>query len=211
MLFICSSPEDKNPIGFGKAFRTIKEARKSASKRDEFEEIKIEPAFIFNNLIWRLSSEELQPNFIHIAMHASKDKKGLYFEDEHGGEDLITAADFGEAIKLYSELYQIDYMVLSACNSIDHAEAVLPFVKYVVGTNDIITDPAAILYAKVLYRFIFDGKDFEYAHSNALLTLKREAKKEIKENITIHERIYTYFGQEQSIEEVFKLLKNKNR
>ncbi|MEZ4884529.1 MAG: COR domain-containing protein [Chitinophagales bacterium] len=209
VLFICSSPKGKNSLDFGKELKILKTSLKSADNRDEFEEIKVETKVEFDNLIRLLRTH--QPNYLHLMMHGSK-RNGFYFEDEAGEEDAVSSEDFAATLKLYCRKYQIDYLLLSACNSHNHAVSALPYIqKGVVGTKDFISEYAANLYAEKLYELVFDGEDFDFAHETALRALGRKAKKEIQQNVSEDQRLYTSADQKLPTSEVITLLTNKNK
>lgn len=170
ILFICSSPKDKNPLDFGAEFRKIKDAKAKGSNRDSFN-IEIETGVEADELINKLTQKPY-PDIIHISMHASK-SEGLYFEDKNKNEKPISADELAEIFDLFSEIHQPELVILSACNSINHAQAIKPYAKYIVGTTDFLPDEVAIIYANRFYEMLFDGKTIDFAHKAACLSIKQ--------------------------------------
>jgi hypothetical protein len=170
ILFICASPSGTNPLDFGKEFRQIKEAKQKGEKREDFE-IEIETGVEAEALINKLSAKPY-PYIVHITMHSSK-SEGLYFEDKHGKEKLLSVSDFKDIFELYASKHKPELVILSACNSIRHAEAILPYTTHAVGTKDFFPDEIAILYAKKFYELLFDGEDISFAHKVAVLSIKQ--------------------------------------
>ncbi len=187
ILFICSSPKGKNPLDFGAAYKTIKTAKRQSSKRDSFD-IEIEAGVVADNLINLITTKPF-PSIVHVSMHSSK-RKGLYFEDTNRNENPMSVEKFKEIFELFATLHKPDLVILTACNSLKHAEAIKPFAKYVVGTNDFLPDEIAVLYAKKFYEMLFDGKDITFAHKAAVLSIKHSKIPEEEQeriNTPIHE------------------------
>ncbi len=216
-LFVCSSPKQQNPLNFGKELKVIENARRSAENKDQYAEIEIATGVEFASLFGILRRKKHRPQFLHFAMHASK-RNGLYFEDKNGGIDTVSCEDFVQTIARHTKRYPVEYLILSACNTLPLAEAVLPYVKCVVATREVVADDAAILYAQQLYETIFDEEAdeldadiFEDAHEQAIQIVKRQAQKEIEDEIPEQQRKYTSPSQKFPTHEVFVLKKNDNK
>lgn len=167
--FICSSPSGKNPLDFGEEFKTIKKAQKQSTERDSFQ-IEIDTGVEADYFI-NLLSEKPYPYIVHISMHASK-SLGLYFEDRNGNEYPMPVEQFAEKFKMLSEKQRPELVVLSACNSIKYAEAILPYVQYVIGSKDFLPDEIASIYAKKFYEILFSGNNVQFAHNAACDSIK---------------------------------------
>jgi GTPase SAR1 family protein len=175
VLFICSSPDGKNPLDFGKAFREIEKARQSAGGRDNFDEVKIQTSVQRRELVRTLT--RFEPDVLHISLHSSK-AQGLYFEDRAGAVAPIDAENFAETIRTYCQRPngkgKIELIILDACNSQEHGQAVLPFADYVICTRDFYPDQASIIYAEEFYNLFFEGESIVYCHEAAKTAIRQE-------------------------------------
>jgi hypothetical protein len=169
VLFICSSPTGKNPLDFGKELSKIKTALQQADLRDTFN-IEIETSVRADDLL-RILSRKPYPHIVHISMHSSK-SEGLYFEDTNGDEFPMSVANFQKIFQLISTKHKPEAVILSACNSWQHGQAVKGCAKHVIATNDFFPDKIAILYANKFYEMIFNGEDIPYAHQAAVLSIE---------------------------------------
>lgn len=182
ILFVCSSPNDKNPLDFGKEFKKIKMALQNSEKREHFE-IMIETGVEADDFL-RLITKH-QPDFLHITMHASK-SKGLYFEGNQGEEQAISPEELAEIFALIYKKYIPELVVLSACNSLSQAESIRSYTNHVIGMQDFLPEDAGIIYAEKLYEMLFDGESIDYAHHAAKLGIKM-AKLDYQGVVSTHE------------------------
>lgn len=169
IAFICSSPKGKNPLDFGAEFKKIKNAQQKSSERDSFN-IEIDTGVEADYFI-NLLSKKPYPYIVHISMHASK-SQGLYFEDKNGEEYPMPEDQFAAKFKLLPKENRPELVILAACNSFKYAEAISPYVKYVVGAKDFLPDNVAALYANKFYEILFEGTSIEQAHDIALDSIK---------------------------------------
>ncbi len=187
VMFVISSPvpDDKslNPLDFGKDLLKINEALRSSEHRDDYEEPIIRPGVQADNFVRTVLAK--RPVFLHLSMHASK-SKGLYFENAQQQIEPVDVGDLREMFELFhAEEYRPQICVLSACNTLRHAEAILPYCGAVVGTSDFIPDTAASLYADMLYGLLFDGSSIQTAHKQACMALKRRAMDYENDNLQV--------------------------
>lgn len=166
ILFITSNPTDSNPIDFGEQFKILSEALKSGSDRDYFVLLNIETGVERENLIDILYTK--QPDFLHITLHASE-INGLYFQGVMKKPDPMTAQEFADCLKCLNELQKVpEAVILCACNSLTHAEAVKAYCRFAVGTNYVFPEDAAVVYAKNFYNALFNGMAVEFCHRRAI-------------------------------------------
>ncbi len=175
VLFICSSPDGKNPLDFGAAFREIEDARQRATNRDDFAEVDIKTSVQRRRLVRILT--EIKPNVLHISLHSSK-SKGLYFEGKAREVAPIDPDNFKENIRTYlfhpNSQPKFDLIILDACNSVKHGEAVLEFADYVICTQDFFPDQAGIDYAEEFYSHFFNGEPVVFCHQAAINLIRGE-------------------------------------
>lgn len=169
ILFITSSPTGKNPLDFGEAYNAIKDTLKISKKRDDFD-LDIETGVEASEVINKLTNQPY-PDIVHFFMHSSK-SKGLYFEKANKEAKTITVDEFKEIFELVNTIHKPKLVMITACNSIKHAEAITEFADHVVGTQDFLPDEIAVMYSKKFYEMYFDGKAADFAHKAASLTIK---------------------------------------
>ncbi len=169
ILFISSSPNGLNTFDFGDQFKSIKEALKSGSDRDYFTLLDMEAAVEKDKVMQKLYTN--QPDYLHITLHASK-IEGLYFQDVVKKPNPLPAKEFADYIELLSELKKPEVIILCACNSLAHAEAIKQYCKYVIGTNFVFPEKAAVVYAEKFYGALFNGMDVRFCHKVAVQGLK---------------------------------------
>lgn len=164
ILFLYSSPSNKSELRFSEEIRAIEDALQIGNRNEEFEIVA--KGMVQGNEVAKILRRE-NPHFLHISTHASK-KKGLLFEDKNRQEQPITSDAFAGIIKrLTSRENNLECIVLNACNSLAHAEAIKEMLPFTVGTQDFIPDEAAIEFTKTFYETIFDGEDIEFAFEDA--------------------------------------------
>jgi hypothetical protein len=196
ILFICSSPDGKNPLDFGKEFKSIGRARQLADSRDDYEEPKIQTGVEADEFLHILT--KYQPDILHISLHSSK-SKGLYFEDKVGKVEPVSEEDFKDIMETYASdpdgKGKVETIVLSSCNSEIYGQTIAHLADNIIATQDFFPDPAAVVYANEFYRMLFNNKDIAYAHRTASVAIKRKK--------------YSADGHKYPIHEIPILIKNK--
>lgn len=170
ILFLSASPKDKSPLDFSHELELIEEALKNGARRGEFQ-IRKKLTVRKDELIHILN--EYTPDYIHVVLHVSK-TKGLYFEDAGGNALLMEIDEFRDIIELYSSVKRPLAIILSACNSMNYADAVKPFCHFSMGTRDVFPDKAGVAYARNFYKALFESKTFniDYCHKVGVLGIK---------------------------------------
>ncbi len=192
ILFITSSPNNLSVPNVGRQQRVIKEAMKDKRKED-FYDIKtigfVQPEDLIDEI------EEAKADIIHFFMH-NDTNTGLFFEKGNGEVVQIEPRKMTAIFKVIAKNKKIECVVLNACNSVVHVEAIKPFVTNIVYTNDFVpdsisegnNDTIASLFARKFYEQVFSGKDYAEAleRANTALSLSdmplpKNKKKEIDE------------------------------
>lgn len=168
VLFICSSPSDANALNFGDELKKIEDALESSSNIDKYK-IEIKTAVQFDQLPRLLS--RFQPNVLHLSMHSSLEQGGLLFQHKDGKSHPISPESFCEMLD-YGLKNPLDLLVLSACNSQNHARLIDKAAKHVIGMNDFISDEALAYYFSQFYKIYFDQEDVARSHKTAITNLK---------------------------------------
>ncbi|HSI75239.1 MAG TPA: hypothetical protein VK957_05080 [Lunatimonas sp.] len=153
ILFICTSPKNKNPLDFGSEFKGIKDSLQKGTDRYNYV-IEIEPSVKKNEFLHLLL--RYQPDFLHLSMHSSLDN-GLYFEDENKQVSPMPVEEFDGIMKVYGEKHNPQVVILSACNSNAHAQAAKKYCKYAVGTQTVFPMDAGVIYAAHFYACLFEN------------------------------------------------------
>ncbi len=195
VLFICSSPDGSNPLNFGRELKKIQDAHLRSKLRGRFNRPVIETAVSASDFCSIVLKDK--PAILHLTMHASR-RKGLYFEGKNGEEQPVNPNKLVEYFDAIAEEYHPEVCILSACNTLEHAKAIQPFVNFVVGTQDFFPDPAAVIYAEKFYETLFDGNKIETAH--------RLGQQAIKDACDINRAKFSFSGQKFPIHEIPVLL-----
>jgi len=151
ILFICSSPTDKNLLDFGKEFNEIQEALDDSSDKANYS-IRIQTSVERTKLAKIL--EKRRPDILHISLHGSP-TNGLYFQDQAGNAAPMSAEEWNDILKLQTLIHRPEIIVLSACNSAQHAQVAKPFCNFVAGTKTVFPEKAGVIYAREFYNFLF--------------------------------------------------------
>jgi hypothetical protein len=179
ILFITSSPNNLSVPNVGRQQRVIKEAMKDKRKED-FYEIKtigfVQPEDLIDEI------EEAQPDIIHFFMH-NDTQKGLFFENGNGEETPIEPEDMAAIFEVITESKKVECVVLNACNTYTHVEAIKPYVPTIIYTNDFVpdsiseanNDTIASLFTRKFYEQVFSDKEYADAlrRTNTALRLSK--------------------------------------
>lgn len=171
ILLVSSSPTNKNPLNFGRELRQIEDVLERSADRGNYE-IKPKAGVKKEELLVLLN--QYRPHYLHITLHASS-VEGLYFEAPDGEPAPISAEDFAEVLKTFSEKQRLEVIILSACHSAEHAKAVKPYCQHSVGMKAVFPDRASIVYAKGFYEMLFNDNqtDLPFCHKSAVLGIKQ--------------------------------------
>ena len=170
ILFICTSPLDSNPTGFDDEYLKIKNALRAGTDRDNYTieiETSVKKTDFFNLLI------RYKPDFLHLCMHTTL-TEGLYFEDNEKEVFPMPVKEFTDIIKLFNEKHKPLCIILSACNSKAHAEAVKDYCDFAVGTQRVFPAEAGIVYAAGFYTTLFEknSTDISYCHKSGIQAIQ---------------------------------------
>jgi Effector-associated domain 11 len=173
ILFVASNPIGKTETSSGKESQVITDAINNGYLRDGFELI---TNFASNIDDFLRLLKRVKPAIVHLSMHGNA-HKGIVFEDASGNPNYVSGdvlASFFELINMREK--SVECVVLSACNSLEHADAIKQYVDFSIGMQGLIPDEVAIQYTKGLYGGILEGDDYKTAHESALILLRIFAK-----------------------------------
>lgn len=171
ILFIAANPNNTNETYSGKESQMIQKAIDIGHLRHQFE-LNVNFASNIEDVLRLLKVNK--PAIVHFSMHGSN--KGMLFEGAFGAAKIISPeilASFFELINMRQK--SVECVLLSACNSIEHAIALNQYVDYVIGMKGLIPAQAAIEYSKCFYNALLTGDDYDMAHRSAKLQLKHFA------------------------------------
>lgn len=171
ILLLSSSPTNKNPLDFGKELRQIEDALESSVDRGNFA---IKPITAVKKAELLSLLNKYKPHYLHITLHASA-VDGLYFESPTGQPAALSSDEFAEILNVISRKHKPEVIVLSACNSQQHALAAKPYCQYSVGMRMVFPEKASVLYAKCFYDMLFNdmNTDLETCHLAGVLGIKQ--------------------------------------
>jgi hypothetical protein len=170
VLFLTANPDDTARLHTEREIREIKDMVRGRGSV-EFEWI-WEGAVLRDQITAHLL--EHKPHIVHFSGHGSK-KTGdlrLLFEGRIGerkGVDADSMADLLAAVRETA-----CFVVLNACYSVAHAQAISKVVPHVVGMNTSVTDDAAIVFACELYLWLAYGNNLAEAFQAACRKLGTE-------------------------------------
>jgi internalin A len=169
ILYIHSQPRDKNPLNYGREYDFIQRQLNSSKKRDSYESPRIEPVLKKQDFVSTII--KYKPSILHISVHASSSKSQMFFEDNNGNPAPVTINNFVDYFKVISQEYKIDICFINACNSANFGKSIIPYVKYVIATNDLVPDEIALIYTDKFYELLFNGSKIEVAHKCACIAI----------------------------------------
>lgn len=168
ILFLSANPRDTEPIRVDEERKKIKTKLRQSEFRDRFD-LQMEFAITYGDL--QNSLLKYKPQIIHFSGHGS-DLGALMFEDDYGNCHEIPPESLADLFKILKEQFQIDCVLLNACYSEDQARRIAEYVPFVIGTNNSISDAAAIGFASSFYMSLGEGQTVRTAFDIARNFLK---------------------------------------
>jgi hypothetical protein len=152
--------------------RQIRQSVHTARHRDQIE-LDFRWAVRTNDLLEALN--ETHPQILHFSGHAESNGIMLVSSDGRAPHsvDADTLADLIRAFQL-----DLHLVVLSACHSLAHAEAISSIVDCTIGVRGLISDRGAIVFNGAFYRALASGRSVQTAFDQASAALKMSGFKE---------------------------------
>jgi hypothetical protein len=163
ILVIAASPEHEKltRLNLEKEVKEIDYALRLGRHHDQF---KLEQR-------WGVSRRELQdilldiePDIVHFCGHGAGEN-GLVLQDENQKPQVVSTTALTrlfESINKHSKA--IPCIVLNACYSEEQADAMYPFIDYIVGMKEAIGDKTAIEFSRGFYRALSNGLTYAAAY-----------------------------------------------
>lgn len=165
ILIVSSNPVTMPRLRLDKEVSEIEDGLLRSIQRGQFE-IRSRLAAQYRDL--RKMMLDFNPHIVHLTGHG--DENRLLMEDETGNSAPVSPRVLAGLFEVFSD--KVDCVILSACYSVRHAEAVKKHIKYVIGMRREIQDNSAIEFAIGFYDTLGSGRPVEEAYKlgcNAIL------------------------------------------
>jgi NTP pyrophosphatase (non-canonical NTP hydrolase) len=153
VLFLSCSPAEVAPLRGGTELRVIKEAVKLAHREEDIE-IHALTAATTDDLRRALLHGDYE--IVHFSGHA--DGRVLIFEDCDGRSVSTPLIDLAQLIGRHQT---IRCVVLNSCESLGNLT--VPMAEFTIGMDRLITDDAAVEFARGFYDAVAAGRSIEFA------------------------------------------------
>ncbi|KAM3116323.1 CHAT domain-containing protein [Phormidesmis sp. 146-33] len=160
ILVLAASPKDQSKLNLEREVKEIDLALRLGSDREQFT----------LDQRWGATPGELQdvlltlkPDIVHFCGHGAVEQ-GLVLQNENQQAQLVSTTALVKLLELVTKHSKpISCIVLNACYSKAQADAMSPFIDYIVGMNKEIGDKAAINFTKGFYRSLSNGLPYNAA------------------------------------------------
>lgn len=160
ILVLAASPENQVRLNLEKEVKAIDLALRLGKHREQFA----------LDQRWGVSRGELQdillniePDIVHFCGHGAGEQ-GLVLQNDKQQAQLVSTTALAKLFELVNKHSKpIPCIVLNACYSKKQADAMSPFIDYIVGMDKAIGDQAAINFSKGFYRSLSNGLSYDAA------------------------------------------------
>ena len=160
ILVLAASPENQTRLNLEKEVKEIDLALRLGKHREQFT----------LDQRWGVSRGELQdilldvePDIVHFCGHGAAEQ-GLVLQNEQQQAQLVSTTALAKLFELINKHSKpIPCIVLNACYSEVQADAMCPFIDYIIGMDKAIGDQAAINFSKGFYRSLSNGLSYDAA------------------------------------------------
>jgi hypothetical protein len=157
VLFLAANPLKTGRLRLDEEVRTIDESLQMAYFRDDYEFIQ-HLAVRTSDLTQHLLRHT--PHIVHFSGHGDSDGK-IILEDQTGYRKAVSPDALARLFRALRD--NIRCVVLNACFSVTHAEAIATEIDCVLGMSRPISDRAAIRFACGFYRALGHGRSVQTA------------------------------------------------
>jgi hypothetical protein len=118
---------------------------------------------------------EFEPHIIHFCGHGSEEG-GIVLEDEMGQSHKVSPQALAGLFELFTDSIEgvVESVFLNACYMENQADALSPYVRYIIGTKSAVTDVDAINISAAFYEALANGRSYEFAYEYALKIAKAQ-------------------------------------
>jgi hypothetical protein len=156
ILILAANPKTTTRLRLDEEIREIKEGLRRAQYRSQFE---IDGILAVRQRDFRRALLDYKPQIVHFSGHGNRE--GVLVEDEVGLGKLFSSKALTELFKLCAN--DVECVILSACYSAAHANAINRHINYVIGMKKEIEDKSAVEFAVGFYDALGAGKSVEEA------------------------------------------------
>lgn len=181
ILWFMATPSDEDPLNTRREQQLTREAVQPyvAGGSIRFD---THTATKVSDLSNALSSQTAR--LIHFGGHG--EKTGLILEDDFGESKRVPSAALSRAFELYGS--GVEGVVLSACDSEAQAAGIAPYVPFVIGFNDKVSDADTLLFSPEFYAAYARGMTVRQSFDHAKLRLEMESKQVTADSMVLFER-----------------------
>ena len=157
VLFLAANPIDTARLRLGEEVREIAAKIRASEHRDALELIScwaVRPDDVLQAL------NEHRPHIVHFSGHGSQ-QEGIILEDNDGWSKPVTKHALTHLFKALAD--DVRLVVLNACFSREHAEAITETIDCTVGTPCAVSDETAVTFAAAFYRALGFGRSVQEA------------------------------------------------
>lgn len=174
ILILTANPDELYRVRADREMQRIQNKLYGASQRHQF--IVSYQCAKPNDLLHLIEGEE--PEIIHFCGHG--DEHGIFLENELGNKaHLLTTKVLKKIFKRISkELPDVKCVILNACYSDIHAEAISEYIPYAIGMEEDILDSAAIAFAGTFYQDLGNGRSIREAFEGGCIAAQIFSDKE---------------------------------
>ncbi|EKU98266.1 putative low-complexity protein [Leptolyngbya sp. PCC 7375] len=168
ILVLTANPQNSNQRRLEAEVREIQTGLERAKKRDQFEII-AKWAVRTNDL--RRALLDYEPQIVHFSGYGTT-TKGLALESETGHIQIVHTAALTSLFEVFKD--KVECVLLSACYSVEQAEAISQFIPYVIGMNHEIGASAALEFTVGFYDALGAGRSIDDAFKLGCIAIELE-------------------------------------
>ena len=165
ILWLASNPSSTPRLILDEEAHDIQRELERSQHRDRFE---FQSQLAPRAMELRRHLQTLSPTVVHFSGHG--EAGGLVFHDDGVGSRVVSPDDIRELFRLART--RVKVVVLNACFSEAHAEALLECVDCVVGMTGPILDESAKHFAIGFYEGLGDRMSIQDAYENGCLSIR---------------------------------------
>jgi len=151
ILFLGANPTDSTPLRLDEEVRAIDQALTTATLGDRCE-LSQKWAVRVGDLQEHLL--RIKPQIVHFSGHGSRNRS-IVLQGDDGRSRQVDADRLARLLARFNQ--QLRCVVLNACYTREHGEAIAEHIDCVVGMSTAVADRAAIRFASAFYRALASG------------------------------------------------------
>lgn len=159
VLFLGARPREAHPFRLKEQVQVMLFRLFDLGQKERID-FQIEPAVTFADLTNLLLKHA--PHIVHITGHSTKDGQ-LALEDNLGGIFLVPPQALIDLFSVEAMRRSIRLILLNTCYSDQSAAELSRFIDFVIGTQDAISQTAAIAFAEAFYPVLAHGEKLQDA------------------------------------------------